>query len=365
MKNKNYLLSLVLIILVSIATTYTLLYLVINQNKQARTQSVAITTSKSTITAEGTIHSTNEATLHFQTGGKLTYLPVKEGDKVMQGQTIALLDTYALQKQLAQALNNYRSTRDTFDQTKDNSNNAVLQGSQKFVLETQNKSGISGDQENTAINDIVKRVIDQNQANLDNAVINVELTNYAMQLATLTAPFNGIITHEDVTTANQNITQTTNFVIEDPQQLVFKANINARDIDFITEGTKATIRITGLSKQTFSGTITKIYPQKITVKGENVYQVDITSKDMLPIAKLGQTGSVTITSNNPETMMIPTWLVSGHRFVWIEQQGKPILKKITLGKIHGDQIEIVNGLKTDDKIIINPKSVAAQFYRAL
>ena len=42
----------------------------------------------------------NQAVLNFQMGGKLTYLPFKEGDVVSQGQTIASIDSYALQKSL-------------------------------------------------------------------------------------------------------------------------------------------------------------------------------------------------------------------------------------------------------------------------
>ena len=38
------------------------------------------------------------------------------------------------------------------------------------------------------VNDAIKRIVDQNQASLDNSVINVELANYALQLSRLTSP---------------------------------------------------------------------------------------------------------------------------------------------------------------------------------
>jgi len=63
------------------------------------------------------------------------------------------------------ALNTYQSTRDSFDQTKDNSQTKVLQGSQQFVLDTQNKAGVSGQGETDIINNTVTRILDQNQAN--------------------------------------------------------------------------------------------------------------------------------------------------------------------------------------------------------
>src|SRR6185437_5321923 len=88
---------------------------------------VAVKSIKDQISAPGTIHSENEAILHFQTGGKVIYLPYKVGDSVYQGATIAQLDTYDLQRQLAAALNSYRSTRDTFDQNQASAQNGVLQ----------------------------------------------------------------------------------------------------------------------------------------------------------------------------------------------------------------------------------------------
>ena len=72
------------------------------------------------ILADGTVDSANTATLHFQVGGKLTYLPVKEGDKVYEGQTIASLDTYALQKQVQLAANTYQTTKNSTNQTQEN-----------------------------------------------------------------------------------------------------------------------------------------------------------------------------------------------------------------------------------------------------
>ena len=78
------------------------------------------------ITANGFVTAQNRATLNFQTSGKLSYLPYKEGDTVTAGRTIARLDTYALNRQLSLALNNYRATRNTFDQTQQNSQDNVL-----------------------------------------------------------------------------------------------------------------------------------------------------------------------------------------------------------------------------------------------
>lgn len=365
MKSKSFFLTLVVLMLLSIATTAGGLFLVQKTNQSLQTQTLSAHTIGSTILGEGTIHSQNEATLHFQTGGKLTYAPFKEGDTVTQGQTIAELDTYTLQRQLTQALNAYRSTRDTYDQTNENAQTGVLQNGQKSGLNIYNQSSIGGDQQSNAINDAAKRILDQNQANLDSAVVNVELANNALQLATLTAPFTGILTNEDVTVAGQNITPVTSFSLADPTALVFRANIAASDIDYVSVGAKATVHLTG-SQQTITGTVIKIYPQKITTSAGEVYQVDIQGPNIQTVAKLDQAGTVLIESNaHQDVVTVPTWTILDHNRLWVSENGKPLLKTVIVGKTHGNVTEILGGLNPEDKIVTNPAAIAAQVYSLL
>lgn len=330
-------------------------------------QSVAIKPVESQISANGTIHSESEATLQFQTPGKLVYLPFKQGDKVSQGQTIAQLDTYALQRSLTTALNNYKSTRDTFDQTVSNSSNTILQGQQKYVLDVTGKSGITGDSENNAINDMVARIVDQNQSSLNNSVINVELASYALQLATLTSPISGVITAEDVTVPNVNITTNTSFSVADPSLPIFKAYVLPQDIDFVQVGSPAKITIDGLPNLSVSGSVERVFPQKTTLSdGSSAYEVDITSDNLKNGLKLGQTGHVFIQSTaRSDSMLVPIWAVVANQYVWMTENGRPVLQKVVVGKTHGNDIEISGLGSPDQKIILDPKNIADQKYKVL
>ena len=176
-------------------------------------------------------------------GGKLIYLPFKEGDAVQIGQTIAQLDTYALQRQLTEALNVYRSARDNFDQTQQNSQDNVLISGQNPILANANIPT------SDAVNAAILRILDQNQANLDNSVVNVELANYALQLSTLTSPLKGIVTHEDVTVPGVNITPLTTFVVADPDSMVFRANIPTENIYYVKVGGNVSLSIDGIGNK--------------------------------------------------------------------------------------------------------------------
>lgn len=332
------------------------------QLQPGSTTTTSVRFLKSTITTDGSVTAQNQATLNFQTAGKLVYLPFKEGDKVSAGQTIAKLDTYQLQRQLTSTLNTYRISRDTFDQTQSNAQKGVLQGAQTYGLQVTNKGGF---EVADVMGDIVKRLLDQNQATLDNSVINVELANYAMQLATLTSPLNGIITHEGVTVSGLNITPQTSFTIVDPDSMVFRANVPIENIYYISEGGVVSVALDGIADK-IAGTVVKIYPSKVTLpSGQAVYQVDIVSGDLKKLAKLDQTGTAIIGINAKNVALVPAWTVLDGKYIWVVDKGTAALKKVTTGKIHRNEIEITSGLTTEDQIIIDPQYISSQKYQML
>ncbi len=359
MKNKIVLLIIIAIIFVGGFCVWKTL---VSATPSFQTATVALTSISSQISAPGTIHSQNEATLHFQTGGKVVYLPYKIGDVVWSGATIAQLDTYALQRQLTASLNTYRATRDTFDQQQQNAQNGNLQKQQKTALDSSTSSPV----DNTdIINTIAQRVLDQNQATLDNSVINVELANYALQLSSLTSPINGVITAEDVTVSNVNVTTSTAFSVADPTLPIFKARISESDIDYVTLGALALIALTGQNKQ-LNGTVIQIDPQKQVDTMGSYYNVDIQSDALKQSGKLGQSGNVLIANTQSgKHLLIPAWTIVNHNFVWALDHNNPTLKKVSVGAIHGKNIEILSGLSPSDKIITNPQAIAKTKYSLL
>lgn len=363
-KNKKFILILVLIFIL----TYALLWLGFKIYKQTsvfkiKTSNDEVRIIGSKILGSGEIRSTNEANLTFQTSGRLVYLPFKNGATIYRGDTIASLDTYDLQRQLQIALNNYQVQRNTFDQTQANAQNGVLQGSQNYTLQNLNTLKPSGDTNSNIINDIAKRILAQNQADLNSSVTKVEIANYALQLANLTSPIDGILAHEDVTTPDINITSSTSFLIVDPKSFIFRADVNASDIDFIKVGARAQIFLNGVNKQ-FTGTVENIYPQRtIDANGNQVYEVDIYSQSLLNFKpKYEQQGAVEIQNQNSKTSLLPLFLISGHNFLWVFKKNKAKLEKINLGQIHGNLIEIKNTLPKNEELITNPEDLIKEKY---
>ncbi len=280
---------------------------------------------------------------------------------------IAQLDTYALQQQFAQAVNTFKSLQDSTAQTQENQNAGVVAAQQRTSLDlsVNHNTNYSGTTEENLVQDAAKRLIDQGQLNLDSASLSVDISRYAMQLATLTSPFTGVVTHEDVNVAGQNVTPTTTFSVADPSTKVFRANVSANDIDYISDGMKANVILDGKQKR-IMGTIVKVYPSKVTLSdGEQVYQVDIQSDEILNAGKLDQTGTAVIMTNAQNVILVPAWTVLSGKYIWIDNSGKPELKAVSVGQMQGNDIEITGGLSKQDRIITDPKAIPASEYPLL
>ena len=104
-----------------------------NAYQSPKTETVDVTPISQQILATGSITAQTQAVLNFQMGGKLIYVPLKEGDAVYQGETVAQLDTYALQKQLQIAANNYQATKNNANQSQENQSAGVLKDSNELL----------------------------------------------------------------------------------------------------------------------------------------------------------------------------------------------------------------------------------------
>lgn len=338
-----------------------------NASQSLTTQASDIQTVSQQILATGSINAQTQATLNFQIGGKLVYLPLKEGDAVYQGQTIASLDTYALQKQLQIAANTYKSTTNNTNQTLENNQAGVVEGQQRVSLDTTNKNAYSAITEVTVIYDNVKRIVDNANLSQNSAQINVDLANYSLSLASLTSPISGIVLKEDVTTTGVNVTPVTSFVVADPTSMVFSANVRQQDISFISVGNTVTVSLDGLGGQTLKGVVDRIYPQKsVSLAGEDVYRVDIKINNLPKTLKFGQSGSVLIKSNfDQKVMLVPSWTVLSNSYVWVLSNGRSVLKQVVIGDRVNGQTEILQGLGSEDKVITNPQTLISKLYQIL
>ena len=228
-----------------------------------------------TLSASGTVQASHEVTLTFQTAGMLMWLGISEGDHVEQWQALASLDTYTLERQLKDALIAYSKERNDFDEA----TNVTYRG-----MKPQD-----------ALTDTVKRILENNQWDLDDAINDVEIKNQAVKLATLVSPIDGIVTSVNPSVAGVNVTPATaSIVIADPDSIQFVAEVDEFDISTVHIGQAATITLDAFEDTPVESHVERVaFTATQTSGGGTAYNVYLTlPSNVSQSYKIGMNGDV-------------------------------------------------------------------------
>lgn len=289
------------------------------------------------ITISGKIDAEEHVTLRFKTSGKLTWVGVKEGDTVKKYQTIASLDKRELQKQLEKELNDYMTTRWTYDETTKRGD-----WTDKFVTD------------NT-----MQRIIDKAQFDLNRSVLDVEIQNLAIEYANLWTPIEGIVVRVDSPYAGVNITAAqAEFEIINPKTIYFSALADQNEVINIHEGLQGELTLDSYLDTTISGSIKNISFTPKSGETGTVYEVKyvFNSDNNSQKYKIGMTGDLSFVTKNKENILfVPIKFVKSEndkKYVTIQKEGKEEKKLVETGMETDNDIEITDGL-SEGEVVYN------------
>lgn len=289
------------------------------------------------ISASGEVQAKEAATLAFPTSGKLAWVGVSEGDQVRKGQAIASLDKTQMQATLKKYLNTYEKEFTKFNDTSDSADDVTLTES-------------------------VQRIKKRAQLDLDQTVIDVEIQQEALRLATLYSPVSGIVTRAEPKYAGVNVGPTTGgYQIVNPNSVYFEAEVNEVDITKIKSGTQVRVQLDAYPDETFTEMIQNISFASIqTPTGGTAYKVEIAlpANDGFRF-RLGMNGDANfILSEKKDVLLIPqTALVETENktYVWTISNGNTATRKeIKTGISSTDEIEVVEGIEPGTNIVVRP-----------
>lgn len=355
-KSKNNILMIFFVLVLLGIVGFTLFNIFLKaKNNQQNFFETSTATIPSEVITQGTVVSKKQEALHFSMGGRVVYLPYQEGDSVKAGEVLASLDATDLQANILSAQANYQSAQASL--------NKVLDDIHLYQYGNGGQANVGSTNETQTQK--TQRQVAENTVNA--AYDNWQRAQKDLTSASLIAPFDGILVHEDISNTGVNVTPANVLVVADPAQLVFQVQIPDTEMANIHEGAQTNIILDGRGNQSLSGTVSKIYPEKVILgSGGTGYKVDIESADLANYAVLGSTGRVLIQSDisgpNP---VVPSWTVLGHQYVWILENKKPVLKKVKVGEQKDGLVAILEGLKNGDQVIINPESLIKGSYQII
>jgi len=307
--------------------------------KDKESYTVKPTTVRSTLSLSGTVEAEEVATLQFQTSGRLSWVGIKEGDRVSKWQTLATLDQRELRKNLDKKLQDFLLTREDFDQTKDD------------------YQGQETDDKNTYLTDEISRIVRASQYGLNKAVIDVELANLTLEVGSLFTPIDGIVTHIDQKVANTNITPATARIeIVNPDTLYLEATVDQQDVVKLTPNLKAEIVFDAFPDKVYWG---KLYYISFAPSAteEDSYQIKFTlPQAVISKLRLKMAAEVSLVTNEVNNVLaVPFMAVSeenGKSIVSVlDEQGKVQKRPVTTGIESDELVEISTGLSPNEVVI--------------
>lgn len=284
------------------------------------------------LTLSGKIDASEKAALRFQTSGRLSWVGVKEGEKVTKYQSLASLDQRDVKAALQKKLNTYLETRYTFDQTKE-------------------------DYRDEIVDDPLKRILDKSQLGLSSSVLDVEIQNLAIEYANLWTPIAGIVTSIGTKIAGINITPAAaEFNVVNPESVYLSVTADQSEVSKIREGMTANLTFDAYPEEELVGSVSAIaftpkagesstvYEIKVllpTVNTEYKYRIDMTADALFTLVE------------KPNSLAIPTSAITS-------KDGKHTVQKVTgkstttvpvtLGDEYDQMTEITSGLSEGDVI---------------
>lgn len=282
--------------------------------------------------------------------GYLVRYLVDIGDSVKEGDLLAEIDTPETDAQVAQAqadLENSVAQRDI----------AKVTANRWQKLWDKNREAVS------------KQEVDQYNANLDAAealVIanekNVAKFTYQQQFKNIFAPFDGVIIQRSIDIGSL-IYGTVNeipqelFQIAQTHTIRFFVDVPQTYFRQIKEGIKAKVTVVQFPGKVFDGEVTRYAKALDPVARTLLTQVDVKNSEGLLYA--GLFGNVVFLMD-PDTInfIIPTTAIiirAGYTHVaTVNEQNIVSLRKVQIGRDYGKEVEITQGLKENERIIVIP-----------
>jgi RND family efflux transporter MFP subunit len=296
------------------------------------------------LTYTGTLEPWNRIDIIPDIAGKIAKIYVEVGDYVEKGQLLAELDTRSIRLQLKQAEAALAVAKANYEDAKRN---------KERMENLYNKKAISVQQYEK-----IKLAYEAAYAQLQQAQATVNLARHNLEVSIMKAPFSGVITSKnaevgDVINPLMGGFSPTKGVLTlmDFSKIKVDLYIPQSDISKIKKNQKAILRVDTYPEKEFKGKVHLINLAADPLSKTFLVQLIFDNSDLL--LKPGIFGQVSIiTEIRSKTLVIPNEALIDNQFVFIIENGKAVKKKVTTGLKSDNKVEILNGIRAGDLIIV-------------
>ncbi|MEA5361869.1 HlyD family efflux transporter periplasmic adaptor subunit [Amycolatopsis sp., V23-08] len=344
---------------------------------QAQTRSTPVrrATVSETISAAGTLASSYTGAANFTTAGKVTSIDVKVGDVVSAGQKLATVDSTQAAKQLQVAKANLSVAQDSLDAAETAEDTpATGQNSQNSQNSAQ-----------SAANSVTSA-----QAKLDQAQLDVQTAQTALDNTSLYAPGAGTVTAVNGTVGQQSSSggsasssqtstsgqggqgssnsssaaassssssSSTGFItITNMTGLVVNTSVAEIDVSKVKAGQKATVTLNALPDKPIQATVASINLTPTTSGSVVSYGAQLALTSPPDRLRPGQSASVVITvAEAQNALSVPAAAVTtagNTNIVTVQENGQNVPRQVQVGIRGESTVQITSGLTEGENVVL-------------
>lgn len=342
----------------------------------------------------GKVIPTQEVAVSPKSGGKVTNVRVKVGDRVNKGDILFTLDNSDAQTRIEQAQSGVQSSKAAVEQAQSGlaaaeaAYNAAKANYDASLEKIQNakinlermkvlyEEGIISksqyEQAQLAASDssieVLKSQLAQAQAaykqpqasqkqaeaSMGQASASYKQAMQALEDTIVRSPIDGFVTALNIDEGEMASAMQSPITISNLNKVYVKINVTENLINKIKSGDKVAANFSALNNKEFTGTISTITP--IANSTTQLFDVNIQIDNKDNLIKSGMFASVKFSTNAKNNVLIikseAILQKEDKNIVYIVKDNKTVEKQVSVGIDNGDFAEITSGLAKGDKVII-------------
>ena len=320
------------------------------------------------LNATGYVVAQRKAAVASKATGRLEWLGVREGSVVREGEVLARLENKDVLATLQQAQANVSLARANLQQ-----GDAEMRDAQRALERSGDllkKNFVSAAAHDTVMARVEKAqaAIAGLKASIAVAQANVRSAQVGVDQTQIRAPFDGVVLTKnanvgDVITPFSSATgsQAAVVTMADMTTLEVEADVSEASVGKVKIEQPCEIQLDALPGERFRGVVTRTVPTVDRAKATVNVKVRFVDKDtrVLPemSAKVAFLSKETPESERaPRTVVQPAALSerAGRKVVFVVSDGKAIETAVVTGATYGEALEVKQGLKPGDKVVMKP-----------
>ena len=320
------------------------------------------------LNASGYVVAQRKAAVASKITGRLEWLGVEEGSKVKKGQVIAKLEGEDAAAARDLAIANLDNAMFNLDMIKAEINDATLHYNRQKELLSQGVVPQSELDIAEARYKRAKAAVAAAESAINAYKAAVHFARISLRYTFIRAPFDAVVLTKNADVGDivaplgaAATARAAVVTIADMDSLLVEADVSESNLQKVKIGQPCEIQLDALPENRFRGMVHMIVPTADRSKASVMVKVKFLDKDdrILPemsakVAFLER--SVTLEEQKPKTALNSNAIMMNNntRFVFLINENRVYKTPLTTGSQIGDLIEVLDGVKSGDKVVVNP-----------